>query len=111
MRMTENVKLLAMKLLDRFGEHVSAQLLLWFYYNDRSSSLYFDLRRRDIRFTALHAVSFLRIPEIVATGLEKKAGDVNATDGMGSTALTWAAREGHEEVVKMLLELENVNPD
>jgi len=30
---------------------------------------------------------------------------------MGSTALTWAARKGRAEVVKMLLEREGVNPD
>jgi len=36
---------------------------------------------------------------------------VNATDRIGSTALTWAAGKGHAEVVKMLLEREGVNPD
>jgi len=38
-----------------------------------------------------------------------KEWDVNATESMGSTALTWAAIKGQEEVVKMLLEREDVN--
>jgi len=37
--------------------------------------------------------------------------NVNATDCMGSTALTWAARREYEEVVKILLEGEDVNPN
>jgi len=48
---------------------------------------------------------------MVASVLEMKEWDVNATDCTGSTALAWAARGGYEGVVRMLLELEGINPD
>jgi len=109
--MTENVKILALRLLDRFGEHISAYLLLLRYFQAPCWGQYIYSVPEDTGFTALHAVSFLGIVEIIATILERKEWDVNATDRTGSTALTWAARKGHEEVVKMLLEREEVNPD
>jgi len=37
--------------------------------------------------------------------------DVNATDFMGNTALTWAVRRGLEEVIKELLKRMDVNPN
>ena len=49
--------------------------------------------------------------EIVFPVLEMKEWDVNATDSTGSTALTWAVRRGRQQVVKMLLERQDVNPD
>jgi len=112
MGMTKGVKILALKLLDRFDDHLSAQLLFRHYYDQRPSEQYrrtFPLGQ--YRFSALHAVSFFGIVEIVATLLEGKGCDVNATARAQGSALTWAAREGHEEVVKMLLEQEGVNPD
>jgi len=57
-------------------------------------------------FTGLHGVSFLGIVELVAHVLEMKEWDVNGTDCKGNMALTWAARKGYEEVVKILLERE-----
>ena len=105
---TENVKILALRLLDRFDEHISAKLMLLRHNEDRSSGLDFD---RVGRSTGLHAVAFFGIVEIVATVLDMKEWDVNATDSMGSTALTWAARGGHEEIVKALLERADVSPD
>jgi len=47
----------------------------------------------------------------VPAALEMKGWDVNAYDWTEMTALIWAARRGHEEVVKMLLGREDVNPD
>ena len=71
MVMTENVKILALELLDGFSEHISAQLLS--HHNEgRGSGLYFRLARGDTGFTAPHAVSFLGIVAIVATVLERK---------------------------------------
>jgi len=111
--MTENVKILALKLLGGFDEHVSAQLLLLGHNEDRENDWdpYFDSMEGPTGFTALHAASFLGIVEIVAIVLENKEWDANATDCLDSTALQWAARNGHEEVVKMLLEREEINPD
>jgi len=110
-KMTENAKPLALKLLDRFDEHISAQLLLLRYNETRSSGPYFNSARGPTGFTGLHGVAFLGIVEIAATVLEMKEWDVNAVDCMGSTALTWATRRGQEEVVGVLLEREDINPN
>jgi len=108
--MTENVKLLALKLLDRFDEHISAHLLLLRYNQTKNSGPYFS-SAGPVGFTGLHAVAFLGIVEIVAAVLEMKEWDVNAADCMGSTALIWATRRGNDEVVKVLLEREDIDPN
>jgi len=112
MGMTENVKFLALRLLDRFDEHISAQLLLLRrYINKRNWDLYFYEEKGPVGFTGLHGVSFLGIVEIVSSLLEMKKWDLNQSDYMGCTALTWAAVKGYEGVVKILLEQEGINPD
>ena len=108
--MTENAKLLALKLLDKFDKHISAQLLLLHYNQTRGSGPYFYGARGPTGFTGLHGVAFLGIAEIVAAVLEMKEWDVNAADCMRTTALTWATRRGHKEIVKALLEREDINP-
>ena len=108
--MTENVKILALMLLDKFDEHLSAQLLLLCYNQDRISGPYFHGLGGPTGFTGLHGVAFLGIAEIVAPVLEMKEWDVNAADCMGSTALTWATRRGQFGVVKVLLEREDIDP-
>jgi len=109
--MTKNVKSLALKLLDRFDEHISAQLLLLLYNQTKSSGPYFSSAGGPIGFTGLHAVAFLGIVEIVPAVLEMKKWDVNAADCTGNTALTWAIRRGQDEVVKVLLEREDIDPN
>ena len=109
--MTENVRILALRLLDKFDEHISARLLLSRYNQDGADSPYFPGRGGPIGFTGLHGVAFLGIVEILAPVFEMKEWDVNATDNTGSTAFTWAVRRGREEMVKILLEREEVNPD
>jgi len=111
MGVTENVKILALRLLDRFDEHISAQLLLLNYRETGALWPYLNTERGPKGFTGLHAVSFFGVVEIVAGVLEMKKWDVNASDCMGSTALAWAAIRGYEEVVEMLLKREDVNPD
>ena len=111
MGMTENVKMLALRLLDRFDEHISAQLLLLSYNRYGNRDPYYNEAEGPTGFTGLHVVGFLGVVEIAAAVLEMKEWDVNATDCMGSTALTWAARNGYGEVVRILLGCEDVNPD
>jgi len=95
--MTENIKMLALKLFDNFDEHISAQLLLLHYNRDRGGGPYFDGEGGPIGFAGLHGVSFLGIEWIVSTILEMKEWVLSACDCMGMTALTWAARNGHEK--------------
>jgi len=109
--MTESVKILGLRLLDRFDEHISAQLLLLSNNKYNRSGPFFLSRTGPVGFTGLHGVSFLGITGLVASVLGMKEWDVNTTDCTGSTALTWAATRGHEEVVKALFELEDINPD
>ena len=107
---TENVKTLALRLLDRFDEHISAQLLL--LHHERDGSLGRDYEEGGpTGFTGLHGASFIGEVEIMSGVLGMKEWDINGTDCMGSTALRWAAEKGHQEVVKMILEREDVNPD
>jgi len=108
--MTKNVKILALKLLNGFDKHISAQLLLLHYNGDRGWGPYFERTGGPTGFTGLHGVAFLGIAEIVAALLETREWDVNAVDCMGSTALTWAARRGYAEVANILLG-RGVNPD
>ena len=108
---TENFKMLALRLLDRFDEHIAAQLLLLRYNQDREYGLSFDWTGGPTGFTGLHGVAFLGIVEVVAAVLVMKKWDVNAADCTGSTALIGAAHRGREDVVKVLLEREDVNPD
>jgi len=109
--MTANSKILALELLNRFDEHISTQLLLLHYNRDRGGGPYFDGVGGPTKFTGLHGVAFLGIAVIVPAVLDMKVWDVNSYDCMGMTALTWAAARGHEEVVKMFLGREDVNPD
>ena len=109
--MTENVKLLALRLLGSFDQHISAQLLLLHHYNEMFEEPYYSGEAGPRGFTGLHGAAFLGIVEITAAVLDMKEWDVNAADYTGNTALTWAAIRGHDGVVKMLLQQENVNPD
>ena len=111
MGMTQNVKMLALRLLGKFDEHISAQLLLLRYNKKTGWGPYFHWGGGPTGFTGLHVASFLGIVELVAGVLEMREWDVNITDCMGSTALIWAARKEYEEVVKVLLEREDVNPN
>ena len=106
---TENVKALALKVLDRFDEDISAQLLLLRYERHNFSG--FDGVEGPVGFTGLHGVAFFGIAEIFTTISVKKKWDFNAVDCMGCTALIWAVRRGQEAVVKVLLEQKDVNPD
>ncbi|RPA99620.1 ankyrin, partial [Choiromyces venosus 120613-1] len=61
-------------------------------------------------FTGLHVAAYFGVVEIVDAVLSMKEWDVNAIDNTGNTALLWAERGGCEEVLKLLLAREGVNP-
>ena len=109
MGMTENVKILALRLHHRLDEHISAQLLLLSY--EKTASMYRIRENGPKGFTALHGVAFLGIVDLVPAVLEMKEWDISVADCAGLTALTWAALRGNEGVVKILLEQEGVNPN
>jgi len=107
---TENIKILALRLLDRFDQHVSIQLL-YHYDGEVFSSPWGDNPEKLTGFTGLHGVAFFGIEEVVAAVLDMREQDVNAGDCTGNTALTRAAKRGYEGVVKRLLGRKGVNPE
>ena len=109
--MTENTIMLALRLLDRFDEHISALLLLSYYGQDNDWCYNLYEAGRPTGFTGLHGAAFLGIAEIFSAVLEQKEWDFNEYDCMGMVALTWAAERGHEELVKILLQREDVYPN
>ena len=121
METTENVKTLALRLLDRFDEHISAQLLLLRNNKNNGPGVNFMFwgtlleprfeGRGPAGFTGVHGGSFLGAVEVVTCVLEMRKWDVNAIDCTGSTALIWAVVKGHEGVIKILLEREDIDPN
>ena len=102
---------LALRLLGRFDEHISARLLLLHSNWGRGCTPYFSWAGGPKGFTGLHGVAFLGVAGMVSAVLEMQEWDVNAGDCRGITALAWASGRGHEEVVKILLEREEVDPN
>lgn len=54
--------------------------------------------------TSLTATTFLGLQTLVKMLLEECGVDVNSTDGKGHTALTWAAKRGHVDIVRLLVQ-------
>jgi len=105
--LTEGAKSLALRLLGRFGRHISAKLLLWGNFD------WWEWERRySAGFTGLHCAAYLGLDEI-AIGLMKEVEGSGAdmVDGWGRTPLMWAAESGHEGMVKLFLDRKEVSPD
>jgi len=103
--LSDGAKLLALKLFDNYNRHISTKILMkaqnmWSVHVDRFSG-----------FSGLHCASFFGIVEIIAVLIQLEGCDINQTDSRGNTPLMWAARNGHEGVVKILLRRGDVNPD
>ena len=62
-------------------------------------------------FGGLHYASIFGIDEIVARLVEVEGCDINQSDCVGNTALIWAAQNGHEGVVKILLGRGDISPN
>ncbi|KAG0642019.1 hypothetical protein HOY80DRAFT_1038049 [Tuber brumale] len=105
MELSKNAKSLALQLFDQYHDHVSARLLLEQVWSS-------DCVKRDpsSTFTGLHCASFFGIAEIVDTLMGMKGCGINQRDCVGVTPLIWAAMYGHQDVVKLLLGQEDVDP-
>jgi len=62
-------------------------------------------------FTGLHGAAYFGYVEITVALLEVEKWDVQAADCHGNTAVAWVSGKGHDGVVKILLERNDVNPD
>jgi len=105
--LSDCAKSLALKLFDNCNNYIPTKLLLgaqrrypWAVYFDRLSL-----------FSGLHCASAFGIVEMVADLVGAEGCDINQGDYTGNTSLAWAAWNGHEGVVKMLLGRDDVNPD
>jgi len=96
--LTEGVKSLALRLLGKFGGHISAKLLLLGNFG-----WWGGWRRHSEGFTGLHCAAYLGLEEIAISLLEEDKGcSADMADAGGCTPLMWAAESGHEGMVKLL---------
>jgi len=105
--LSDCAKLLARKLFDDHNSHISAIVLL------KAQMPYVhpnDFHRISL-FRSLHSASIFGIDEIVVSLVEVEGCDINQKDCLGNTPLVYAARNGHEGVVKILLGQNNASPD
>ena len=98
--------MLALKLFKEYNNHISAKILV----KEQARYLFsVDLDKLSL-FSGLHCGSIFGIDEIVASLVEVKGCDTNQNDCAGNTPLVWAAMNGHEGVVKILLGQDDVDP-
>ena len=105
--LSDSAKLLALQLFSGYNHHISTRILLeaheWCCYG-------LDLDKLSL-FSGLHCASFFGIVEIVASLVELEGCGISQKDCTDNTPLIWAALNGHEGVVKILLEQGHVSPD
>ena len=101
----------ALELLTQYPNHVSANLFL--VHQDSLDCWRHESwgRVSSERFSGLHFAACLGITELIIALLEMGVGGVNQQDFAGRTPLLWAAANGHEDVVKLLLTQSGVNAD
>ena len=102
---TEPVKSLSLRLLDRYENHVSATIFWRNKIREQHSE-------RDVEgISGLHCIAFWGGAEIAIAMLEAKRWDVNGCDSRGNTPLMWAIIYGNNRVVELLLEQVDIRPD
>ena len=104
--LSDRGRLLALELLKGDYGEISTRLLL-------TRVKYFPIWNFDTLslFNGLHWASFFGIIEVVAGLIEIECCDINEGDFAGRGLLGWAARNGHEGVVKLLLGWGEIIPD
>ena len=103
MELSDRSRHLALDLLDQYENQISAKLL-W------TSRIKWSFHSH-MPFSGLHCISYFGIAEVAMDLIRTKRWDVNQRDSAGLTALMWAARHGREEVVKLLLQQQDTQPD
>ena len=99
-------RLLALELLkENYGE-ISTRLLL-----AQVKNFYLPSLKTVSPFSGLHCASFFGIVEVVAGLIEMECYDINKGDFLGFGPLAWAAWNGHEGVVEILLGRGEIDPD
>ena len=101
--LSDHAKSLALKLLNRFGDHISATL-----HCDQIQISHLDPLSHHT-FSGLHCVSYLGICELVWDLICMKGCDTNQVDCMGFTPLMWASLQGNHGAVKLLVHQSNTH--
>ena len=105
--LSDCAKSLALRIFGDYNNHISTKILL------KSHILF--LYKTDFDkppfFSGLHCASLFGIVKLVASLVEAEGCDINQIDCVGNTPLVWAASNGHDEVVKILLRRDGVSPD
>ena len=105
MELSNPVRTLALELLGRYDNHISSTLLL-----DKIQG-YHAAWRIPYMFTGLHCVSYLGIDEIVDALIQIKGRDINQPGYKGRRPLTWAAQQGNQRAVTILLTRDDTDSD
>ena len=103
--LSDYAKSLALELLNRYERHISSCLLFKKICNSFYSPPSHGL------FTGLHCASYFGIDEVMAALVEIEGCDINQGDWLGFTPLMWAARQGSQGAVTILLTREDTDPD
>jgi len=102
-----NARTLALELLDRYEDHVSGESLLCQVLHPTCVAFI----GASLHLSGLHCASLFGIVELVASLMNAPGCQINQGDCTGYTPLLWAAKNGHDGVVKVLLEWDDVSPD
>ncbi|RPA93344.1 ankyrin [Choiromyces venosus 120613-1] len=110
---TDGVKSLALQLLQRDGDHISAGILL---RKESSGTIswndFINGRHPDPRgFTGLHCIACMQVPGVEIAMVGMKRWDLNGCDYKGATPLVWAVKHGNYRLTKLLLEQQDVDPN
>ena len=100
----DHTKALAKDLLGLYPGHISAKLLLLEKYWPWQCSL----ESPPHGFSGLHCAAFLGLQEMATAFLNTEDSNARKKDITGSTPLMWAARNGHEGLVRLFLEQEGI---
>ena len=104
--LSDCTKRLALNLFADYSDHISAGILL-----GKEGWGYFDFNSGRPFPSGLHCASFFGIDELVTCLVEVEGCDINGIDCTGNTPLLWAASNGHEGVVRILLGRDDISPD
>jgi len=103
--LSHHAKSLVLDLLNQFDHHISSVLLAMTI----CPSWLIPLSHRP--FPGLHCASYFGIDEVIATWIEMESYNINQRDFIGSTPLSWAAWQGNQGAVALLLTRDDVDPD
>ena len=104
--LSDCARLLALKLFNGYN-HISTKILL----ESQQDTAYEIDCNKPFLFSGLHCASFFGIVEIVTSLIEVEGCDINRRDCVENTPLAWAALNGHERVVEILLRQGDISPD